>query len=249
MLAIIELILITNISQLFKIDLVAQHSANTTKALHKLISLARAIRHEFQARAEILVALSKPFKERALVDEIHFLSCLLIHKHLAVGFLAFLGMDNDFRATGGFEDPASDFEILINDQSLASAGFKGFKRVVDSVTDFPAVEIDFVKVFIDETFFLDELDITQSLRCQVYSLIETILTTVRDVDDFDDFALEAIVEHVGLIEVVFEICRTSEDETCYIDFVLGDEVLDCEFGDFADVVVAFLFSETGETEG
>jgi hypothetical protein len=60
--------------------------------------------------------------------------------------------------------------------------------------------------------------------------------------------LQTVVEEVGLVEVVLEVGGTSENDTSHVDLVGGDEVLYSQFGDLADVVVALLFTETGETQ-
>ena len=80
-------------------------------------------------------------------------------------------------------------------------------------------------------------------------MIEAILAAVRDIDDFDDLGLQAVVKHVRLVEIVFEVCRSCEDQAGDVHFVLGDVVLHGKFGDFAHVVVALLFSQTGESKG
>lgn len=151
-------------------------------------------------------------------------------------------MENDFGAGGGFEHPAGDFEVFVDDEGFAGAGFEGFEGVFDAVADFAAVEVDLVKVFIDKAFLLDELDVAEGFGCEVDGLVEAVFAAVGDVDHFDDFALEAVVEHVALVEVVFEVGAAGEDEAGDVDFVGCDVVLDGEFGDFADVVVAFFFS-------
>lgn len=80
-------------------------------------------------------------------------------------------------------------------------------------------------------------------------LIESVLSAVRDVDDFDDLGLEALVEKVALAEFGLEIGGTGEDESSDVNLVASDEVLDGEFSDFTHVVVALLVTKTGETKG
>jgi len=45
-----------------------------------------------------------------------------------------------------------------------------------------------------------------------------------------------------LVEVILEVGAAGKDETGDVDLVGGNVVLDGEFGNFADVVVAFFFS-------
>lgn len=106
-----------------------------------------------------------------------------------------------------------------------------------------------VKVGVDELLLLDELDVAERLARQLDSLVEAVLASVGHIDNLDDLGLQTVVEEVGLVQVVLEISGTSQNDTGYVDLVGGDEVLDCQFGDLADVVVAFLLSQTGETQG
>ena len=246
---VIEFVLGVDLGQLLKVELVPQHGADAAKAFDELVALARTIRDEFQSRAEVLVALGEPFEERALVDEFHFLPRLFVREHLAVGFLAFVGVQDDFRAGGGFQDPAGDFQILINDQCLAGASLHGFERVFDAVAYFTAIEANLVEVFPNKLLLLYEFDVAESLSCELDGLIESVFATVGDVDYFDHLGLQAVIKHVGLVEVVLEVCRSCEDQAGHVDFVLGDIVLHSKFGNLAHVVVALLLPQTGETKG
>ena len=184
-----------------------------------------------------------------MVDEFHFLTRLFVREHLAIGFLALIGVQDDLGAGGGFENPAGNFQVLEHDQRLAGAGFHGFERVFDAVAYFSAVEADLVEVFPNELLFLYEFDVAEGFACELDGLVETVLATVGDVDYLDHFGLQAVVKHVGLIEVVLEVCRSCEDQAGDVDFVLSDIILYSKFGHLADVVVTLLFSQTGETKG
>ena len=106
-----------------------------------------------------------------------------------------------------------------------------------------------VKVLVDELLLLDELDVAESLTSQLNGLVEAVLASVGHVDHLDDLGLQTVVEQVGLVEVVLEVGGTGENDTGYVDLVGGDEVLDSQFGNLADVVVTLLLSQTGETQG
>ena len=245
---IIEFILGVDLGQLFKVELVPQHGADATEALDELVALARSVGDEFEGRAEVLVALGEPFEEGTLVDEFHFLARLLVREHLAVGFLALVGVQDDFGAGGGFQDPASDLQVLVHDQCLAGTGLHGFESVFDAVAYFSAVEANLVEVSPNELLLLYEFDVAEGFGCEFDGLIEPVLTTIGDIDYFDHLGLQAVVEHVGLVEIVLEVCRACEDQTGDVDFILGDVILHGKFGHLAHVVVAFLFPQTGETE-
>lgn len=93
---IVKFILGINVSQLLKIDLVTQNGTNTTKALDELIALAGSIGDEFQCRAKVLVLLSKPLQEGALVDDFHLLTSLLVHELFTINFLKLGGVEDPF---------------------------------------------------------------------------------------------------------------------------------------------------------
>jgi hypothetical protein len=101
----------------------------------------------------------------------------------------------------------------------------------------------------DSLLFLHKLDVGQTLGSELDCLIEAVLHSVRDVDDLDDLCSQSRVKHVALVQVVLEIGGTGQDETGDIDLVVGDVVLHSQFGNFADIVVTFLISQTGETQG
>jgi hypothetical protein len=106
-----------------------------------------------------------------------------------------------------------------------------------------------VEVLVDELLLLDELDVVERLAGQVDGLVEAVLAAVGHIDNLDDLGLETVVEEVGLVQVVLEVGATGENDTSDVDLVGGDEVLDCQLGDLADVVVTLLLAQTGETQG
>lgn len=103
---VVEFVLGIDFGQLLEVELVSQHGADATEALDELVALARTIGDEFEGGAEVFVVLGEPFEERALVDEFHFLACLFVREHLAVGFLTFVGVQDDLRAGRGPQNPA-----------------------------------------------------------------------------------------------------------------------------------------------
>jgi hypothetical protein len=60
---VVVVIIVAHLSQLFKIDLVTENTANTSKALDELVAFGGTIRHKFQGGTEVLVMLSNPLKE------------------------------------------------------------------------------------------------------------------------------------------------------------------------------------------
>jgi hypothetical protein len=158
-------------------------------------------------------------------------------------------VQDDFSAFRALQDPAGDFQILKDNQSLGGAGLQRLQGVVDSVADLAGVLGDVVKVLVDKLLLLDELDVAEGLARQLDGLVEAVLASVGHIDDLDDLGLQTVVEEIGLIEVVLEVSGTSQNDAGDVDLVGGDEVLDGEFGDLADVVVTLLLTQTGETQG
>jgi hypothetical protein len=95
---------------------------------------------------------------------------------------------------------------------------------------------------------LNKLDVAQTLGGELDGLVEAVLTSVRHVDDLDDFRHQASIEHVGLVELGLEVGGSSEDNALAVDLVVGDEVRHGVLGDLAHVVVTLLHTETSETE-
>ena len=83
---------------------------------------------------------------------------------------------------------------------------------------------------------------------RITNLVEAVLATVGDIDDLDDLGLKAVVEEIGLVEVVLEVGATGQDQTGAVALVVGDEVLHSQLGDLADIVVTLLLTQTGETK-
>ena len=103
---VVEFILGIDFGQLLEVELVSQHGADAAEALDELVTLARTVGDEFEGGAEVFVVLGEPFEEGALVDELHFLACLFVGEHFAVGLLPFVGVQDDLRAGRGPQNPA-----------------------------------------------------------------------------------------------------------------------------------------------
>ena len=68
-----------------------------------------------------------------------------------------------------------------------------------------------------------------------------------NIDELKDDSLEARIEHIGHEERVLKLGATGQHETKNIGAVVGDEVLSGSLSDLAEVVVATLHTDTGET--
>ena len=94
----------------------------------------------------------------------------------------------------------------------------------------------------NELLLLNELDVAERVGCKFNCLIEAVFASIANVNDLDHFCLQAIVEHVGLIQVVFEISRAREDQSSHVDLVISNKIGDREFGDLANVVVTLFLA-------
>lgn len=101
----------------------------------------------------------------------------------------------------------------------------------------------------DQLLLLDELDVRQTVGGELDGLVETVLSSVRDVDDRDDLGDETTIKHVTEVELGLEVGRSGKDDTLDVDLVVRDEVLDGVLSDLSDVVVSSLHSESRETKG
>lgn len=251
---VVVVIIVTVILQLLKVDLVTENTSDTTKALDELVAFRGSVRYKLQVSTKILVVLSDPLQEGFLVGNLHFLassSVGLVSKLFALArHLLLLGsVDNVLGASGILEGPSGNLQVLKHDKCLDSSELQRLEGVVDTVADTTGILADFFKVLSDQLLLLNELDVAKSLRSQLDGLVETVFTSVRHIDDLDNFGSQTVVEHVGSVQIVLEVSGTGENDAGHIDLVIGDKVLDSQLGDLPDVVVTLLLSKTGETKG
>ena len=79
-------------------------------------------------------------------------------------------------------------------------------------------------------------------------LVEPVLATVTDVHHLDNLGRQPLVEHVTQTQLSLEIRTTRQHETCHVDLVVRDEVLDRQLSNLTDVVVTLLITKTSETK-
>lgn len=247
---IVIIIIILAIIELLEVDLVAEKPTNASESLDELVAFRGTVGHEFQSGSKVAVLLGDPLEEGHVLDDLHFLASFLVHEEGAVlGLLLLGGVQGDQVAVGVLEDPSVDLQVLEDDESLNSTKLKSLEGVVDTVTDTSGILGDLLEVLSDELLLLDELDVAEGLGRQLNSLVESVLASVRDIDDLDNLDLETTIEEVRLVQIVLEVGGTGQNDTSNVDLVVGDEVLDCQLGDLTDVVVTLLLTKTGETKG
>lgn len=80
-------------------------------------------------------------------------------------------------------------------------------------------------------------------------LVETVFTSVTDINNLDDLRGQPLIKHVTLAEFSLEVGTTSKHEARDVDLIIGDKMLNSMFSDLANVVVPFLVAQTRETQG
>lgn len=245
---VVELVVVAIICELLKVDLVSENGSDTTKAFDELVTLTGSVRHELQLRTKVLVGFRQPLQEGGRLDDFHLTAGLLVLEQLTVAFLGLRGVQDDLRTSGILQNPAGDVQVLEDDQSLGGTELQSLEGILDTVANLAGILGDLLEVLADQLLLLDELDAAQGLSCQLDGLVETVLATVGNVDNLDDLGLQTLVEHIGLVQVVLEVGGTSQDETGDVDLVVGNVVLDSQFGDLTNVVVTLFLTKTGETQ-
>lgn len=100
----------------------------------------------------------------------------------------------------------------------------------------------------DKLLLLYKLHVGKRVGGKLDSLVETVFTTVRHINNLDDLGEQSGVKEITSTQISLELSATGKDETGNIDLVGGDKVLNSKFGDFSDVVSTSFFSKTGETK-
>jgi len=95
---------------------------------------------------------------------------------------------------------------------------------------------------------LDEFDVAECVGREFNGLIEPVLSTIANINNFDDFSAQARVKKVTSAQFRLEISAPSEHKASDIYFVVGDKMLDRQFRDLSHIVVSLLITETRETQ-
>ena len=66
-------------------------------------------------------------------------------------------------SSGVTEDVTRDIKVLPYDQSLDGSEFERLERVFDTKTILASILADFIKVFLNQPLFLNELDVREGL--------------------------------------------------------------------------------------
>lgn len=141
-----------------------------------------------------------------------------------------------------------EIEIFVEEEVFDGTSFKNLHGVVNSENDKTGVSGDFFEELGENLLFLDELDVGQAFLSQFDGLVETIFTTIGNIDNLEDLGLQSLIEHFGLIEIVLEIGRTGQDETRDIGLIVADEDLSGNFGDLSEVIMSLFDSQSCETD-
>ena len=90
---------------------------------------------------------------------------------------------------------------------------------------------------------------TVDLGIRLLTLVETVLRTVRHIDNLDDLGSQSTIQKVTARQITLEIGTSGKYQTGNVDLVGGNEMLDGQLGDLSHVVVSLFVTKTGETQG
>ena len=245
---IILVFVFVGLDQLYDIELVAEYGSDAAKALYKLITFGGLVRDKFQRGSKVLVLLGEPFQKGTLVDDVHLLAGSFVHELITVLFLGLVGVQDYLGTVGRFQRPSSYLKVLVDNDSVGCGCLQSPQSVLNTVTYFAGILANFVKVLTDKLLLLNELDVSKGLGSKFNGLVEAIFSAIGDIDNLDDLGLEAIVEHVRLIQVILEVGRAGQNQARAVNLVVRDEILDSQLGNLADIVVAFFLTQTSETK-
>jgi len=124
-----------------------------------------------------------------------------------------------------------EIHVFVEEEGFDGTSVEDLHGVVNSENDQTGIGGDFFEELGENLLFLDELDVGQAFLGEFDGLVETVFTTVGNIDNLDDLGLQSLIEHFGLIEFVLEIGRTGQDETANIGLIVGDENLSSDFSD------------------
>lgn len=262
----VELVVVSlEISQVLKGHLVSEDTADTTETLDELTAFLRFVGHKFERGTKVLVLLSEPLEQGLrLGSRFHLQSSRLVHELLSV-LVSGGGVHDDLLAGGVSERVSGNVQVLPDNQGLHCTHIESFEGVDNTETVLSGVEGDLVKVLLNQSFLLYELDVGQRVGSELDSLkecfstttsqyglstdlVETVLSSITDIDDLDNLGEKSGVEQVTSTQVGLELCTTGQHQTSNIDLVVGDEMLDCQLGDFSHIVSPRFLSQTGETQ-
>lgn len=262
----VELVVVSlEISQVLKGHLVSEDTADTTETLDELTAFLRFVGHKFERGTKVLVLLGEPLEQGLrLGSGFHLQSSRLVHELLPV--LIGGGRVHDDLLAGGISERVSgNVQVLPDNQGLHCTHIESFEGVDNAETVLSGVEGDLVEVLLNQSFLLYELDVGQRVGSELDSLkecfstttsqyglstdlVETVLSSITDIDDLDNLGEKSGVEQVTSTQVGLELCTTGQHQTSNIDLVVGDEMLDCQLGDFSHIVSPRFLSQTGETQ-
>ncbi|KAH3660506.1 hypothetical protein OGAPHI_007092 [Ogataea philodendri] len=225
----------------------ALDSTDSTESLHELRSFGRSISNKFKRSTVIFVVFSQPFQKWHFVHNLHLLTSGLV-EHVSLIFLRRRSVSNNLVSFRILQCVSNGVKTLINDDDLTSSQIKSLKRIVNSVTEFTGILRNLVKVLCDQFLFLDKLDVGQSLSRQLDGLVKSVFSSVRDINQLQNLALQSTVKHVGSTQLGLEISTTGQNQSSNSHLVVRNEVLNSHLGDFSDIVVSLLVSQSGETQ-
>lgn len=226
---------------------VSKDTTNASEALDELGAFGRFISDNFEMGDIFFVGVKEPLSEGKVFEDLILNASDLVLPLGAMGGFVLRDDFSDYIFLVVLEGKAVVLEVLPDDEDFDGAVLHGLQRVLEAEDVLAGVLGDFLEEAADNLLLVDELDGAQRVGGEFNGLVEAVLAAVADIHDLEHGGLQSGVEQVGLLQVVLEFGRTSQDKSLDIRAVIGDETGSGRLRDFTHVVVSSFRSDTSET--
>jgi len=225
-----------------------KNTTNTTKALAELAALLTLVSDKLEGGTEVTVVGGKVLSEgHALLDlEIHTVGSDEVTRVL--GLLGAESLEGDLTSLVVEELKALVLEVLPHKECLDGTHFESHESFLDTEANLTGILSNFVEEVGDELLLLDELNVSESILSKLNCLVETIFTTVGNINKLNDNSLKTRVKEIRTGQDVLELGGTSENNTLDVGPVVSDKASHSSFSTLADVVVPLLETQTCKTK-
>lgn len=148
-----------------------------------------------------------------------------------------------------FTSDSEGGEFFETEKVFDNTILKELHGILDTINNGTRIDRNTIEELRNNVLFLDELDISQRFLSEFNSLVKTIFTTIRNIDNLNNLGSKTRVEHLSSTQFILEITRTSQDQTLDVNFILRNESLSSDFTNLSKIVVSLFNSETGKTDG
>lgn len=96
-------------------------------------------------------------------------------------------------------------EILNNSIQKQLHGF------LDTIDNHSGINRDIIEEFRNHILFLDKLHIGQGFLCLFDSLVESIFSTISNIDNLNDLCLQTRIKHLSCAQFILEFTTSCQD--------------------------------------